>query len=313
MIRSNASPWSDNFEVVSILVIIVTVFAMALTDALIKLMSSDMSLWQVYVLRSLFVLPVLMIIRRGRLRPQTTFWAYLRGLLLTAMYLAIYIAIPMLSLSVLAAALYTGPFFITALSALILKRGVSAAQWGAILLGLIGVGFVLQPNADGFDWFSLIPLSAALLYALAATVTSAKCANEHPVVLGFALNVTLLGCGGLASIFVAWMPSTSLPDYPFLFGRWSELSLSNLLLVILLAALFLCVSVGLARAYQSKRTEVIAAFDYCYLLFAALLGIVLFDDWPSGLTCLGLGLIVLAGLISLRVSRSSAPAAEATG
>ncbi len=311
MIRPTAAHNAHAFEVVSVFVIIVTVFAMALTDALIKLMSSDMSLWQVYVLRSLMVLPVLALIRRGRLRPRHAGWVYLRGLLLTAMYLAIYAAIPVLSLSVLAASLYTGPLFITALSALVLNRKISATQWGAILLGLIGVGLVLQPNAAAFNWYSLVPLAAALLYALAATITSAKCENEHPVVLGFALNITLLVFGGLASLAILWIPGTRLPDYQFLFGRWSELSAEHLSFVVVLAGLFLGVSVGLARAYQSKQPEVIAAFDYSYLIFAALLGIILFEDWPSGLTCLGLGMIGLAGLASLQASRRNAASVAA--
>jgi len=306
MIRSTAAHKTPVFEIISVFVIIVTVFAMALTDALIKLVSSDMSLWQVYVLRSLMVLPALALIRRGRLRPEHAGWVYLRSLLLTAMYLAIYAAIPVLSLSVLAASLYTGPLFITALSALVLNRKISATQWGAILLGLIGVGLVLQPNAEAFSWYSLVPLAAALLYALAATITSAKCENEHPVVLGFALNITLMVFGSLASLAILWIPGTHLPDYPFLFGRWSELSAQHLSFVVVLAGLFLGVSVGLARAYQSKQPEVIAAFDYSYLVFAALFGIVLFDDWPSSLTCLGLGMIVLAGLASLWAGRDIA-------
>lgn len=299
------------FEAVSIVVIIFTVFAMALTDALVKLMSSDMPLWQLYVLRSAFILPVFAVISRGNLRPLHTQWVYLRGLLLLAMYLAIYAAIPVLSLSVLAAALYTGPLFITGLSAVLLKRSVSAQQWAAILLGLAGVGMVLQPTAGAFNWYSLVPLLAALLYALAAALTSLKCADEHPVVMGFALNVTLFGFGGLASLFILAIPSDLLPDYPFLFGQWSAITNHALMLIAGLAVLFVCVSVGLARAYQSQKPEVIAAFDYSYLIFAVLLDVVLFDDWPGLLTCVGLGLIVGAGLLSVRASRPRVASVEA--
>lgn len=109
-------------------VIILTVLALSLGDALIKLRSGDFVIWQIFVLRSLLAIPLLVFFMavkdRQSLRipdvlwPAAMLWTAGRSLLLVAMWVSYYVALPHLSLSIAAAAYYTLPIFITLFAAL---------------------------------------------------------------------------------------------------------------------------------------------------------------------------------------------------
>ncbi|WP_299410656.1 DMT family transporter [uncultured Roseobacter sp.] len=292
-----------------ILTILSTVFAMALTDAFVKFASADMTLWQIYVCRSLLALPVLFLLAKGQVWPKAVGWVTLRSFALVAMYLAIYAAIPLLNLAVVAASLYTGPLFIVLLSAIFLREAVTAVQWIAVALGFIGVLFVVRPNGEDFTVLSLIPVIAALLYAVAAVLTRAKCAHEAPASLAISLNLALILFGSMTSLWFWAVPSAHAASYPFLFGTWSSFDIRTIGILCIMAVLIVGVSVGLAKAYQSPRPQVIATFDYAYLIFAAFWGFVFFREVPDLWTVAGITLIIAAGILVL-VRRSNARASK---
>ena len=75
---------------------------MALADAFVKYSSAGIPLWQIWVLRSALVVPVLLVMARKALWPVGIRWVLLRSAILALMYLGIYAAIPLLELSVIA-------------------------------------------------------------------------------------------------------------------------------------------------------------------------------------------------------------------
>jgi len=294
-----------------IVVIVLTVAAMALTDAFVKFSSAGLSLWQIYVLRSLLAIPALLLLSRGVFRPAAPVWVALRSLALVAMYLAIYAAIPIIDLSVVAASLYTGPLFIVLLSGVFLREPIAWHQWGAVVIGFGGVVIVVGPAASDFTPLSLIPVAAALLYALAAVLTRAKCAGEAALTLAIWLNGFLLICGGAASLSIGMLGAGTLPDYPFLFGGWRPVGGREFIVLCVLAFLIVAVSIGLARAYQSPKPHVIATFDYTYLIFAAFWGYMFFGEVPGSGTLIGMALISFAGLLAVIGPRRARKAAKA--
>jgi drug/metabolite transporter (DMT)-like permease len=238
-------------------------------------------------------------------------WVVLRSLLLALMYVALYAAIPVLSLPVIAASAYTGPLFIALLSALLIGEPVGGRRWLAIAIGFGGVLLVIRPAAADFSPLALIPMGSALLYALAAIITRSKCAMEAPPTLGLALNLGLLILGGaMSALLASWQPA--LPDgaaYPFLLGAWGTTGLREWGILAVLAVLMLGISVGLAKAYQSAAPSIIATFDYSYLLFAGLWSYLVFAEAPNFPTMAGMALIALAGW--LVIGRPSPAAGQA--
>lgn len=300
------TPETSHSLTTGILAILLTVFAMALTDAFVKFASADMTLWQIYVCRSVLALPVLVLLAKGHVWPKAVGWVTLRSLALVAMYLAIYAAIPLLDLSVVAAALYTGPLFIVILSAIFLREPITPMQWVAVVLGFVGVLLVVRPNGADFTALSLIPVIAAFLYAVAAVLTSAKCQDERSAALAISLNVSLVVIGALVSLWLRISPSDYAESYPFLFAQWSSISIRTLGILVVMAILIVGVSIGLAKAYQSPRPQVIATFDYAYLIFAAFWGFVFFAETLQLWTMIGIVLIIVAGVLVVSAGKKGA-------
>lgn len=297
---------TDNIKL-AILSVLLAVFALSLGDAVIKSMSLSFPLWQIYVIRSLLSLPILLIIFKFHdsgisIVPKSMKWVIIRSLLLGCMWIAYYTALPKIKLSVAAAVYYTIPLFITLFSAMLTADKVTAKSWTAIFIGFTGVLIIVRPDTQGFNAYVILPLIAAILYALAMILTRTKCQNENPKVLAINLNLTFIVMGIIATaILMTAEPSiTQKQENPFLLGDWSEMDLKGWLVMTLLAIVITLGSLFAAIAYQNGPSSVVASFDYSYLAFSAFWGLVFFAEVPDGLTILGMIMIASAGLIAIR-------------
>lgn len=297
---------SDNTKL-AVFSIIFAVLILSIGDAVVKYFSASFSLWQIYVVRSLIAVPILIAVIKLRepalsLKPVSISWTAIRSLLLGIMQVAYYTALPHIKLSVAAAVYYTIPLFITLFSAVFTGDKVTSKSWSAIVLGFFGVLVIARPDADGFNAYVLLPLLAAILYAVAMILTRTKCLDENPKILSLSLNITFIVIGIVASLLIAvWDPAESVRDtYPFLIGEWAVLDLSGWLTMSVLAVVVILGSLFAAIAYQNAPSSVVATFDYLYLAFAALWGLLVFSEVPDELTILGMLMIFGAGMIAIR-------------
>lgn len=287
---------------------------MAFTDAVVKRVSADLTVWQVFFARSLFAIPILLVIFRitgVKFRLRTPKWTFLRSLLLILTWLAFYASLPVLSLSVAAVAIYTNPIITALLSAMLIGEPVNRRQWGGVLLGFLGVVVILKPGTDAFSWFTLLPLTGAAFYSLAMILTRSKCREEAPLTLALALHVSFLATGLFATfgLVLIGLDTDTKAAFPFLFGDWFPMELGDWGVMAFLGALSAIFFVGVARAYQIAPPSIIGTFDYAYLVSAAIWGFVFFAETPDILTICGMVLITAAGLL---VSVSPSKKIEAT-
>lgn len=293
---------TDNIPL-GVFVIVATVCAMAFTDAVIKLVSASFPLWQIFVVRSMLAITILLAVVLAaksaiNIFPRSMRWVLVRSFLLAFMYIAIYAAVPKLPLAVIAAAFYTGPLFTALFSAALINEPVGARGWCAVVLGFVGVLVVLRPNTAAFSFYALIPVIAGLFYALAAVITREKCADEKPQVLAIMLNFAVLSVGVTATAAIAFaQPYLNADAYPFLLGNWVRMGAFEWKVIALLAVLITLIGLGLAKAYQSAPPTIIATFDYAYLLFAALFGFLFFGEIPDAATVIGILMIATAGVV----------------
>jgi len=298
----HAKEQTDNLPL-AIIVIVVTVFALSLGDALIKLTSNNFVIWQIFVIRSLIAIPflvlVMTIVSKPSLQiPSVLGWVLLRSFLLMSMWVSYYISLPYLTLSVAAAAYYTLPIFITLFSALLVGDQITRLGWGATFIGFLGVFLILRPSAGDFNWYVLLPLLSAILYAFAMILTRTKCRDVHPLMLSLALNFCFVSVGFVVAGLISIVPDESRQG--FLLAEWVELGISQWTTMFLLALAIIVGSVGAAIAYQNGPSSIVGTFDFAYVAFAVVWGIVIFDEFPDALSLAGMSLIVLAGIISVR-------------
>ena len=287
--------------------IVAAALTISIQDAVFKLFSSELTLWQIFALRGLLAVPILLIfaiVRKGHkgvVRAALGKWPMLRAIFITMTFLAFYSAIPFLSLSTLGAANYIAPVFVTLLSAYVIREAVGPTGWLGVLVGFTGVIVLLQPGSDAFSPWALLPVLGAAFYALAHITTRTKCQGVPLGAFALSQNLVMLFAGLIVSaILIALEPQSETANaYPYIFGLWSKVSLNDWLVLALLAVFTITISMLLAGAYQTAPPAIVSTFEYSYLVFVALWDILFFGNSPTAVTVTGMILIVVAGLLTL--------------
>lgn len=297
----------DRIALGIVLVLLSTLFT-SLTDVIFKFATAGGTIWQYFLLRSLIAVPVLLGIAllwgdgTATWVRAVRLWPMVRAFLFVLMFSVTYAALPVLPLATLAAGLYTSPLFVAALSALLTGEPVRWRGWCAIALGFGGVLLILRPGTEAFTWYTLLPVLGGLFYALSALVTRSKCRDVAPATLGVSVNIALVVMGAAVSgLFLIWPPAPeSVAISPFLLGTWHVFGALEWMFVVMLAALMVGNSIVVSAAYQSAPPFIIATFDYNYLIFMTVFGVVLFSEIPDWQTVMGMVMIVGAGLAVVR-------------
>lgn len=286
--------------------ILLSVFLMALQDALIKHSSAEISLWQLFALRSLIAVPILCLISKAKTNRYATIqsllniWVLFRSGLLVSMYIGLYAVIPYIPLSTLAAGFYTGPIFIVIFSAFMTGERVRVFDRFAIGAGFLGVLLISKPTTEGTSALSLLPVLSGIFYAAAAVITRAKLHDKAPTELALSLNVFLGVLGFLMVGVLGGIDLTIEESTHHLFLGWGSLSPSDLGLIAVLGVMLVAISISLAFAYRSAPPAVISGFDYSYLVFSGLFGFILFNEIPTASSIAGMLMITGAGLAMLK-------------
>ena len=310
--NSNAKTDSGNI-LRGVSLILAVALTISVQDVVFKLFSNQLTLWQIFALRGLLAVPMLVALgwMRGMhlrvIRAAFGKWPLLRAVFITSTFLAFYGAIPFLSLSTVGAANYIAPIFVTLLTVYLLKESVGHLAWLGVFLGFFGVIVLLQPGTDAFSTWALLPIVGAAFYALAHITTHVKCQNVPLASLALSQNIVMMLAGIIVSVLLVWLkPQGGLFDaYPYIFGLWSEVGWKEWMVLTLLALFAISIGMMLAGAYQAAPPSIIATFEYSYLVFVAIWDIVIFGIQPTVFTISGMVLIVIAGLMVLRKPKHS--------
>jgi len=298
---------NDNLPL-GVAAIVVTSIALSFGDAVIKLFSADLPIWQLFVLRSALALPILVVIARlvpgFRLAPPRAYGPVaLRSALLVANWIAYYAALSQVPISAAVASYYTLPLFIVLLSAIFVGDRIGVVGFIAVGLGVLGMLAIVRPFDANFSTWLLLPLLAAILYAAAMVMTRTHCRDENPAVLAIGINVAFVITGlAVTGLHLFAGPSFPIPilDEPgFLQGNWVAVDMGLGAVLIFLAAVTALATVLTAVAYQSAPGPVIGTLDFTYLLFAVVWGLIIFGERPGVISWIGIVLIIVAGLLAI--------------
>ena len=284
--------------------IIAAALTISVQDVIFKLFSGELTLWQIFALRGVLAVPMLLAVSWTQGVASAAFgkWPLLRSVFITTTFLAFYAAIPFISLSTVGAANYIAPIFITLLSAYVIGEAVSLRGWLGVLLGFAGVIVLLQPGTDAFSPWAVLPVMGAAFYALAHITTRARCQNIPLAAMTLSLNLVMLLAGLVVSGLLLWFQPESdvAKAYPYIFGTWSAVGTDDWLVLATLAGLAVVIGMMLAGAYQAAPPSIVSTFEYSYLAFVALWDILFFDIAPTIGSTTGMVMIVAAGLLALR-------------
>ena len=257
-------------------------------DASAKYLSNELPLWVLlwgrYVFNFLFV--ALFFVRGAPadiIHTRNIKLQILRSILLVASTLTFWLALMFLPLADCVVILFVAPLLVTMLAAPLLGESVGRHRWTAVLLGFVGVMVVMRPGFRIFDWVLILPLITALLYA------------------GVQISTRILGRtdGALTTLLYSSAGGVIISTIGVLFF-WVTPSLEQWLVLGWLGFLGALGHYLMIKAYEIAPASLLAPFDYTTLIWATILGFVMFGDLPDTWTVLGAIIIMSSGLYLIR-------------
>ena len=267
-------------------------------NAIVRSITLDLDVYQSLFLRYGFGMVVMLpwVLRNpASYRPTDIKGQFWRGIVHTLGLTLWFTALPHISLADMTALGFTGPIFIMLGAAWFLGEKMRADRWIAALIGFCGVLVVVGPQLTGAGgWYTLIMLSSSPMFAASFLITKALTRYETPSVIVFwqALMVTLLG---LPLAWWFWQSPT--------LWQWVGFGAAGIL-----------GSLGhycLTRAFKATDISTTQSLRFLDLVWATLLGWLVFSDVPRSTTLLG-ALVIMSSTIWIarRESRGSPPKDE---
>jgi S-adenosylmethionine uptake transporter len=279
---------SDNTR--GVLLMMGSMACFTLNDACMKAVGEELPLFQALLIRGLVTTILLLALARtaGGLRfdiPRRD-WGLI-GLRTVGEIGAAFFFITALfhlPLANTTAIIQTIPLAVTLAGALFLREPLGWRRLTAILVGFAGVLLIVRPGTDGFNAYSVYALVSVLFVVLRDLATRRLSADvpSFTVAISAAAGVGLFGGLGAAATadWVTVSPRAGL----FLAG----------------ASVFIVGGyVFSVMVMRVGDLATVAPFRYTSLIFALLLGFLLFGEWPSGLTLLGAAIIAGSGIYTL--------------
>ena len=174
------------------------------------------------------------------------------------------------------------PLLVAALSGPVLGEDVGWRRWVAIGIGFVGVLVILQPGVGVFDPAAIIPLIAALMFALYGLLTRYAARKDTTATSFFWTGI--IGAFVMTAIGIWFWEPMSFPD-------WGWMSL-------------LCVTgvLGhwlLIKCYEVAEASAVQPFAYFHLVWAAIIGLTLFGENIRANVAIGAAIVISAGLFTL--------------
>ena len=269
----------------SILMVMVAVVFFSVCDLLAKYLTRSypiaLIVWARFTFHLLLIVLALgpryglALVRTKRLGTQL-----IRGLLLVMGSVFFVSALKFMPLAEATAIAYLAPVLVTILSVIFLKEKVELSRWIAVFCGFIGVLTIIRPGSSIFNWAALLPVANAMSFAAYQIFTRKLAGLES----------------AYTSIFYAGLVGSvlSLLTLP---GVWTTPdSLSH-------AAAFVGVGVLggfghliLIKAYEHAPASRLAPFSYSQLIWVALIGFVVFGEFPDQWSLLGIAILIASGI-----------------
>jgi len=277
-----------------VLYMIVGISALSCMDALGKRIAPHYSVFQMLAIRSTVALALIVAFLGARKRLGTLRTAQLGGHAARAFcglvaFVCFYASLRHLPLADAVAIAFASPFLITALGRFVLKENVTPRQWLAIAVGFLGMLVIVRPGASGFHPAALLVVVCSLAYASMMILTRWMTRPHRPA----DPNLTFVFYMLAGQAAVGWLVAAA---------SWRTPDPPALLEMAGMGVLGIIGNYGLAEAFRVAPVATVAPFEYTGLIWAVVLGALVFGDVPAPSFWIGAAVIVWAGLVAVRSS-----------
>jgi drug/metabolite transporter (DMT)-like permease len=265
------------------IILMLAAFGFTIMTVLIKYLGARLHVTQILFLRqvgmTLMVMPTLIRGFPGSIRSTRPGLQVARiGLALIAMTTG-FTAIIHMPLADATAIGFAKSFFVTLFAILILHETVRIRRWSATIIGFLGVLLMLQPGTAGFSIYGLYAVIAAAAAGCVMVIIRLLSRNDAAVTI---LTYQAVGVGIAMALpaIIYWQPPTAF--------EW--------ILIVAIGIVSYFAQKCNIYAYKWGEASLLASLDYVRLIYATLLGFLVFGDLPGVYTWVGAAIIVAASI-----------------
>ena len=294
---------SRNNNPKGILFILTGMALFSVQDSLIKYIFEDTALYELYFGRTLTALILLALYLKitSQKLVMKTYYPLLTTVRVICFFFGFsffYISLTYMSLAMANALFFSSPFFISILAILFLGEKVGIRRWLAIIVGFLGVYIVLNPNFENFDFTKLAPVACALFYAISMTITKITSDKDSVYSQMFHLYIGAIGISIIFFIFTGkgQFNTFSDPTLQFILREWFTNPTYSWPFIIIMGLVASLSFYFVFSAYSIASPSVVSLFEYSLIIWAIIIGYLLFNDIPTVRTFIGVALIIGAGV-----------------
>lgn len=278
-------------------------FIISLQNIAVKWIGGDYPVLEIVVFRNLIALPCTLLFfryegRRGLPTTQHYKLEYIRGAFLFLSYTAYMMGLAALPLAEVESIRFSAPLMITLLSVLLLGEKVGPRRWLALVVGFIGVLFIVRPGSAAFNMGSVFILISVLFYALTVMVTRKLQRTDSSATMAYYGSLVYLIAALILAplvILVGEIPDAH-PSVVFLFRAWSMPTLLDWVIMSGLGLVWAGWMYFMARAYSLVQASVAAPFEYVALPINIMWGFAIWHEVPTWMTLAGAFLTLFSGM-----------------
>ncbi len=269
----------------SIALMVASSALLTVNDAMVKWLAQTYPVGQVMSLRGLCVIGIVVswaLARRhhGELRVYHWRLQLTRGALMSLSTFLFVTALTLMPIADVIAITFAGPILATALAALLLQEPVGWRRWLAVAAGFTGVVVMMRPTPELIRLVAVVPLLAALVGAFRDVVTRKMGTGGESTLAILLVSTSVVTVAGLLTL--PW--------------GWNALRLADVGL-FLGSALLVALAQGLMiESFRLGEVGLVGPFKYASLVWAVLLGLLIWGDLPGPWTWAGATLVVGSGL-----------------
>ena len=276
-------------ERLGIFLMVITTIVFASQDGLSKYLATEYNVYMVVMIRYWFFAAFVVTISSRKpggvkqvAKTKTPLLQIFRSLILVAEMCVTILAFTLLGLAETHAIFASYPLIIAMLSGPILGEHVGWRRWLAICVGFFGILIILNPGNGIFSPYALVPLVGAILFALYGLLTRYAGQYDNSSTSFFWTGV--VGCIAMTAIGLNF---------------WDPVSQADWSIMLILSASGMLGHFLLIKCYEVAEASAVQPFAYLQLIWASIIGIIIFGEQITTNVLIGACIIVGAGLFTL--------------
>jgi drug/metabolite transporter (DMT)-like permease len=287
-----SSEGAANRNIEAIVAMVAATFVFTLGDVAMRLAAGALPTGQSVFLRSTTSVLIVAVVAYatgvlGQARRALTRWMAWRCVGDAGNSLLFQAALPRMLFADIMAVLQLTPLSLTAASALFLGASVGWRRWCAVAAGLIGTLMVIKPGSGAFNIWALLAIGSVLCGTLRDIATRRIDGGISPLVILLLSQAAVALAGLVLSLFQTWAWPTP----------------RALMLVVLAAVMTLVGHFAMIVSLRIGDIATVAPFRYAGIVWAILIGLLIWSEIPDAWSLAGIAILILAGLYTFHRER----------